>query len=222
MARPDHPVHRPVGRPAVRGGRPAGLRLGLRRARDRLLGRPSRRLAGRGGRRLHRRPQGDPGPVRAAGLRHLQPSQGPGRLRRPDRRAAPRHPARPDLGRRRPRGRAAAGGRGDEDDRADRRPAGRRHRGRLHRVVDLEVRRDVPARIAGDDRRRLPGLRRPLEPDPRRLRRGRRAVRPRGAPERDRLRLLHHRAHAGGDRPPAGVRAELGSRAISSGRTSTR
>ena len=40
------------------------------------------------------------------------------------------------------------------------------------------------------DRGRLPGLRRPLEPDPRRLRRVRRAVRARGAPVRDRLRLL--------------------------------
>ena len=34
----------------------------------------------------------------------------------------------------------------------------------------------------------------PLAPDPRRLRRGRRALRPRGAPERDRLRLLDHPA----------------------------
>ena len=36
----DHPVHRPVGRPAVRGGRAPGVGVGLRRARDRLLGRP--------------------------------------------------------------------------------------------------------------------------------------------------------------------------------------
>ena len=42
-------------------------------------------------------------------------------------------------------GRAAAGRRGDEDDRARRREARRRHRRRLHRLVDLEVRRDVPA-----------------------------------------------------------------------------
>ena len=69
---------------------------------------------------------------------------------------------------------------------------------------------------------RLPGLRRPLEPDPRRLRRGRRAVRARGAPERDRLRLLDHRPHPGGDRPPARVRPQLGPRPTSSGRTSTR
>ena len=65
----------------------------------------------------------------------------------------------------------------------------------------------VPGRA---DRGRLPGLRRPLEPDPGRLRRVRRAVRPRGAPLRDRLRLLVDRPHPGGDRPPRGVRAELG------------
>ena len=52
----DHPVHRPVGRPAVRGGVPARLRVGLRRPRDRLLGRP---LRGRQGarRRVLRGPQ---------------------------------------------------------------------------------------------------------------------------------------------------------------------
>ena len=38
----DHAVHRPVGRPAVRGDVPAGLGVGLRRPRDRLLGRPLR------------------------------------------------------------------------------------------------------------------------------------------------------------------------------------
>ena len=35
----------------------------------------------------------DPGRVRPEGLRHLEPPRGPGRLRRPDRRAAPGHPA---------------------------------------------------------------------------------------------------------------------------------
>ena len=59
------------------------------------------------------------------------------------------------------------------------------------------------------DRARLRRLRRPLEPDPGRLRRGGRAVRARGAPERDRLRLLDDRARPGGDRPPARVRPEL-------------
>ena len=46
-------------------------------------------------------------------------------------------------------------------------------------------------------------LRRPLEPDPRRLRRVRRPVRPGGAPHRDRLRLLDDGRDDGGDRPPA-------------------
>ena len=115
MTRPDHPVHRPVGRPAVRGGVPAGLRVGLRRPGDRLLGRPPRRRARRRRRRLRRRSRLEIlEQARPAGVRDLQPPQGPGRLRRPDRRAAPRHPARRGLGRRRPRGRAAAGGRGDE------------------------------------------------------------------------------------------------------------
>ena len=39
---------------------------------------------------------------------------------------------------------------------------------------------------------RLPRLRRPLEPDPGRLRRGGRPLRARGAPDRDRVRLRHH------------------------------
>ena len=41
-------------------------------------------------------------------------------------------------------------------------------------------------------------------------------------PSRDRLRLLDDRAHARGDRPPRGVRPQLGPVATSSGRTSTR
>ncbi len=98
----------------------------------------------------------------------------------------------PDLGRRRRRGRPAARRRGDEDDRPRRAQARRRRGRRLHRLVDLEVRRDVPAGLAGPRRRRLRGLRRPVEPDPRRLRQRGRAVRPRGAPVRDRLRLLDH------------------------------
>ena len=50
--------------------------------------------------------------------------------------------------------------------------------------------------VAAGDTRRLPGLRRPVEPDPRRLRRGRGALRARGAPQRDRLRLLDHAARS--------------------------
>src|SRR5436305_380668 len=55
-----------------------------------------------------------------------------------------------------------------------------------------------------------PGLRRPLDRGPRCLRERGRAVRARSAPERDGLRLLDDRARAGGHRPPAGLRAELG------------
>ena len=51
----DHAVHRPVGRPALRGGGPAGRGVGLRRAGDRLLGRPLRPVGGGRGRRLRRR-----------------------------------------------------------------------------------------------------------------------------------------------------------------------
>ena len=57
--------------------------------------------------------------------------------------------------------------------------------------------------------RRLSGFRRPVESHPGRLRRARCAVRPRGASQRDRLRLLDNAARPGGGRPPAGIRAEL-------------
>ena len=57
-------------------------------------------------------------------------------------------------------------------------------------------------------------LRRPLEPDPRRVRRGGGAVRPRGAPVGDRLRLLDDRAHPRGHRPPPGLRPQLGSQPL--------
>ena len=125
---------------------PARLRVGLRRPGDRLLGRPLRRRRGRS--RTTPTSQGKLEILEKHGLKvcaisnHLNgqavcddpiDERHQGIL--PDRR----------LGRRRPRGRAAAGRRGDEDDRPGRRAARRRHRRRLHRVVDLEVRRDVPA-----------------------------------------------------------------------------
>ena len=168
-------------------------------------------VGGRRGRRLRRRPPRDPREARPRGLRDLQPPHRPGRLRRPDRRAAPRDPARPGLGRRRAGGRAAARRRGD---------AGRRHGPPPARRATRSS--ASPARRSGRPwrcSRRCPQsmidagyqrLRRPLEPDPRRVRRGGRAVRARGAPQRDRLRLLDGGARAGGDRAPPGVRAELG------------
>ncbi len=171
----DHAVHRPVGRPAVRGGVPAGLAAGATTAWRSPAGATTstswrgrrRRLLRRG---APRRCSSKYGLKVFAISNHLN---GPGRLRRPDRRAAPRHPARPGLGRRRPRGRAAAGRRGDEGHRPGRRAARRRHRRRLHRLEDLEDRGDVPAGARVDGRARLPRLRRPVEPDPRRVRRGR-------------------------------------------------
>ena len=164
-----------------------------------------------------------PREVQPPGLGDLQPPQGPGRVRRPDRLAARGDPAGPDLGRRRPRRRPAARRRGDEET-----PPGPRAKLGVDTVVGFtgssiwQYVAMFPPVPAGDDRGRLPGLRRPLEPDPRRLRRGGRPVRPRGAPLRDRLRLLDHRADPGGDRSPRGVRAELGPVATSCGRTSTR
>ncbi len=56
---------------------------------------------------------------------------------------------------------------------------------------------------------RLRGLRRALEPDHRRVRRGGREVRPRGAPHRDRLRLPDHPQGARGDRSARGLRDQL-------------
>ena len=63
-----------------------------------------------------------------------------------------------------------------------------------------------PPNDFADDRARLRGVRRALEPDPRRVRRRGRAVRARGAPDRDRLRLRHDAQDAGRDRQPRGVR----------------
>ena len=133
---------------------------------------------------------------------------GAGRLR-PDRRPAPRDPAAGRLGRRRPRGRAAARGREGEGHGTRRRPVRRRRRQRLHRLVDLAPALLVPAQRLRLGRGRLPRLRRPLEPDPRRLRRGRRPLRARGAPDRDRLRLRHDAEGARRDRPARGLRHQL-------------
>ena len=68
-----------------------------------------------------------------------------------------RHRRLEGVGRRRPRGGASARRRGDEEHRAARREARRGHGDRLHRLVDLEVRRDVPA--GHRKRRSTPGTR---------------------------------------------------------------
>ena len=64
----------------LRGSRPPGLRLGLRRPGDRRLRRPPGRLA-LGRARLRRIQARRAGEVQPQGLGHLQPPQGPGRLR---------------------------------------------------------------------------------------------------------------------------------------------
>ncbi|CAG7654300.1 hypothetical protein SBRY_60431 [Actinacidiphila bryophytorum] len=191
-----HAVHRPVRRPALHRGVPAGLAVGLRRPGDRLLGRPLRRRGGARRRRLPAAAARHPGQARAEVLDDLLPPDRAGGLRPPHRRAAQGHPAVQDLGRRRARGGAHAGRGGDQEHRAGGGGLRRGHRGGLHRFVDLAHGGDVPAGAAGHDRPRLPGLRRPLEPDPGRLRRGRGALRARGAPQRDRVRLLDDGAHA--------------------------
>ena len=192
MTRPDHAVHRPVGRPAVRGGvparRPSGATTGWRSP----AGATTSTSTGRSTTTSYvRRPARHPGEARPAGVRDLQPP------RRARRSATTRSTS--GTGASCPTGSGATATpegvrqRAAEEMKTTARAAarlGRRHRHRLHRLVDLEVRRDVPAGAAGHDRRRLPGLRRPVEPDPRRVRRGRGAVRARGAPVRDRLRLL--------------------------------
>ncbi len=96
----DHAVHRPVGRPAVRGGGAARLRSGATTA--------SRSPAG--ATTSTRGRADDDGYVQGKldllekyglqALRDLQPPQGPGGLRRPDRRPAPGDPVLAGLGRR--------------------------------------------------------------------------------------------------------------------------
>ena len=93
-----HPLHRPVGRPALRRGGAARRRVGLRRPGDRLLGRPPGPAARRRGRRLPPRPAGHPGQAPAQGPRDRQPPHRTGRLRRPDRRAPRGHSSRPTCG----------------------------------------------------------------------------------------------------------------------------
>ena len=92
-----YPLHRPVGRPSPRRSRGRPRRVGLRRRRARVLGRPFR------GRRRARRPglrQGAEGVARGARARLLGargPSRRPGG-RRSDRRAAPGDPSARGLG----------------------------------------------------------------------------------------------------------------------------
>ena len=70
-----------------------------------------------------------------------------------------------------PEGVRATRRRGNETHRPPRPSPRRGHRRRVHRLLHLAIRRHVPARPRKSHRGRLPGLRRPLEPHPGRLRR---------------------------------------------------
>ena len=149
-------------------------RVGLRRARAGLLGRPLRRRA-RGARpRLRRRAAQAARAARARRVGDRQPPRRPGRVR-PDRRPPPGRARRRGVGRRRSRGRAAARRRADEGHGARRRAARRRGRHRLHRLADLAPPLLVPAERLLRRRGRLPGVRRALGADHRRVRRRGRA-----------------------------------------------
>ena len=184
-------------------------RLGLRRPGAGLLGRPLRRR--RGDARLRLRGRAPARLLESHGLgcwaigNHLV---GPGGLR-PDRRAPQGRAVPGDLGRRRSRGGAAARRRGDEGHGPRGGPARRRRRHRLHRLADLAHGLLVPAQRLRRDRARLPGVRRALGADHRRVRGRGRAVRARGPPDRDRLRLRHDAQGAGRDRRPPGLRHQL-------------
>ena len=160
---PGHPprdaLHRSVGRPAVRGGRAPRGRVGLRRPRDRVLRRPPRPEAGRRGARLPRRAPRDPEAARPRGVRDLEPPRRAGGVRRAHRLPARGDPALVRVGRRRRRGRAAARGRGHAALGARGAQARRRHGRRLHGLVDLALRGDVPAGARVGDRGRVRGLR---------------------------------------------------------------
>ena len=202
-----------MGRPAAGGARRQVRRLGLRRPRARLLGRPLRSRRGAGRRRLL--------PLQARAARAPRPRllgdrRAPGRAGRvrPGRLAPSGRPSGRRVGRRRSRGSAPARRRQDEGHGARGGQAGRACGDRLHGLVDLAHALLVPAERLGRRPARLRGLRRALEPDHRRVRRGGREVRPRGAPHRDRLRLPDHPQGARGDRPARGVRDQLRSLAL--------
>ena len=135
----------------------------------------------------------------------------PGGLR-PDRRAPPGDPAARGLGRRRGGRRSRARGGADEGHRAGGGAARRDAGERVHRLVDLAPALLVPAERLRRDRARLRGVRRAVGADHRRVRRGGRPLRARGAPDGDRLRLRHDAAR----------RSTRSATARRSGSTSTR
>ena len=124
------------------------------------------------------------GQARTQVLGDLEPPDRPARARS-QRRAHRRLGAGRGPGRRQEEDRV--GDPGDERHRAGRPAAGGQGRQRLHRLVDLAPAVLVPAGVGCHHRRGLQAVRRPLEPDPRRLQGMRRQVRAGGSPDRDRL-----------------------------------
>ena len=205
---PGHPLHRPVGRPAARGAR--------REVRPRSASTGSSSPAGATTSRSTGRSPTTATPV---GSRELLDRHGLGvwalgahlvgqavcdRIDERHRAILP-----PEVwgdgdpeGVPRPRRRAAGG------HRARGRQA-RRHAGeRVHRLVDLAPDLLVPAERLRRDRARLRGVRRAVRADHRRVRRRRSALRARGAPDRDRLRLRddpRRTLDAIGNRPAFGI-----------------
>ena len=173
-----------------------GQRVGLRRDRARLLGRPFQRREGARRRRLLPRTRTSCSNVRPRRLGDLRAPGRPGGLR-PHRRAPPSDPAARGLGRRRPRGRAT---RAAEEMKDTARAAAQLGVKQVNGFTGSSIWHllySFPPRLRRDDRARLQGLRRALEPDPRRVRRRGREVRAGGPPDRDRLRLRTGRAGAG-------------------------
>ncbi len=127
-------------------------RVGLRRPRDRLLGRPPRRLA----RRRATTPTSPAGSTSSSsyGLKVLGDLEPPQRARRSatTRSTSATSDILPDrmLGRRRPGGRPAARRGGAEGHGAAGREARRRHRRRLHRLDHLEVPWRCSRRVADE------------------------------------------------------------------------
>ena len=144
----DPAVQRPVGRPAPGRTGAATRRVGLPGRRSLLLGRSLRGPARPQRRRLLHEQAGPAQPPGAGRSGRELPSRQPCGVRR-DRRPTPGHPARLRLGRRRSRGRAAAGGPGG-DGRGPRRSAPRRVGiERLHRLTDLVGGVRLPVAEAG-------------------------------------------------------------------------
>ena len=206
---PRHAVHRPVGRHADRRARRQVRGVGLRRARARLLGRPLRRRAAR-----------SPTTATARERRELLERHGLGCW------AISNHlvgQAVCDPIDERHRAILPPEVWGDGDPEGVRQRAAERIKDTARAAARFGVQvvtgftgspiwhmlYSFPPNDFAEIERGYERVRRALEPDHRRLRRRGRALRARGPPDRDRLRLRHHAQGAGRDRPPARLRHQL-------------